>query len=166
VGGVELPDVVTDANGRYEIPGVTGTLLFFSTTPGSAYQFLCDYYPLSVTQPWRPEYFSDLPVVRRDSWSADLLTPGMRFMPGHGAYGTVSERVNGMLRPLVGATVTLDGIQDPPTTTSATGFYMVCSVLGSDQVRTVTARKDGYRPATNEFFSGWEFRVDLELTRD
>ena len=25
VGGVELPDVVTDKNGRYEIPGVTST---------------------------------------------------------------------------------------------------------------------------------------------
>ena len=67
----------------------------------------------------------------------------------------------------MGATVTLeDGRQDPPATTSATGFYMVCSVVGTDQARTVTARKDGYRATTREFFGGWEFRVDLELTCD
>ncbi len=71
MGGVELPEVVTDKNGRYEIPGVTGTLLFFTTAPGSDHRFLCDYYPLGVTQPGRPEYFSDLLVFRGDSWSAD-----------------------------------------------------------------------------------------------
>ena len=35
VRGVELPDVVTDTNGRYAVAGVTSTLLFFSATPGS-----------------------------------------------------------------------------------------------------------------------------------
>ena len=46
VGGVELPDVVTDRNGRYEIAGVTSPLLFFTTAPGSDHRFLCDFYPL------------------------------------------------------------------------------------------------------------------------
>ena len=66
-----------------------------------------------------------------------------------------------------GATVTLDsGTQDSPATTSPTGFYMVCSVVGTDQYRTITARKDGYSLAGRQIFGGWDFRVDLELARD
>jgi hypothetical protein len=50
--------------------------------------------------------------------------------------------------------------------TSATGFYMVCSVVGTDQTRMITARKDGYRTAARQIFGGSDFRVDLELARD
>jgi hypothetical protein len=164
VGGVELPDVVTDSNGRYEIAGLANTsILFFSTAPGSDHRFLCDYHPLLVpAEPYR-HLSTDLPVVHV-SWSGDRLPPGV---VNSGVYGTVSERVNGTLRPVAGATVTLDsGIQDPPATTNAAGFYMVCSVVGTDQTRAITARKDGYRTAAREFFGGWDFQIDLELTPD
>ena len=130
VGGVELPDVVTDRNGRYEIAGVTSPLLFFTTAPGSDYRFLCDFYPLVTRLPAVPR-FHDLPVVHV-SWSGDRLPAGMWSL-GTSVDGTVSERVNETLRPVAGATVTLDGgTQDPPAVTSATGFYMVCSVVGTD----------------------------------
>ena len=69
--------------------------------------------------------------------------------------------------PVSGATVTLDsGDQDPPATTSAAAFYMVCSVVGTDQTRTITARKDGYRMAAREIFGGWtsgRSRTDARL---
>ena len=82
-------------------------------------------------------------------------------------HATVSESVKGTLRPVAGATVTLDsGTQDPSATTSSTGFYMVCSVVGTDQYRTITARKDGYSMAGWQIFGGWDIRVDLELARD
>jgi hypothetical protein len=166
VGGVELPDVVTDRNGRYEIAGVTSPLLFFTTAPGSDHRFLCDFYPLVTRPPAVPGFpFGDLPVVHV-SWSGDRLPPGM-WSSGTSVYGIVSERVNETLRPVAAATVTLDGgTQDPPAMTSATGFYMVCSVVGTDQTRTITARKDKYVTAVRQIFGGWDFHVDLELGRD
>jgi hypothetical protein len=160
VGGVDLPDVVTDSSGRYEITGVSATVLFVSTAPGSSHRFMCDYFPLLAAFP----YFIDLPVVSA-SWSGSDLPPGMWTM-GTTVYGTVSERVGSTLRPVAAATVTLDGgSPDPPATTSAMGFYMVCSVMGMDQQRTVTASKAGYNPASRQFFGGTDLRVDLEIGR-
>jgi hypothetical protein len=168
VGGVELSEVVTDSNGRYQIAGVTSpSLLFVTTAPGSDHRTLCQYHPLHVDlRPDRPPSpAGDIPVVH-NSWSGDRLPPGM-WIAGTSVYGTVSERVDGALRPLVDATVTLDnGMQDPPATTSPTGFYMVCSTVGTDQFRTISARKDGYKITTRQIFGGWEPHVDLELTRD
>jgi hypothetical protein len=107
----------------------------------------------------------DLPVVHV-SWSGDRLPPGMWSL-GTSVDGTVSERVNETLRPVAGATVTLDGgTQDPPAVTSAAGFYMVCSVVGTDTTRTITARKDGYRTGVRQILGGRDSRVDLELARD
>jgi hypothetical protein len=40
---------------------------------------------------------------------------------------------------------------------------MICPVTGTDQIRTIAARKDGYRPAVREFFGGWDHVIDLEL---
>jgi len=86
----------------------------------------------------------DLPLVSA-SWSGDRLPPRMSW-PGTSVHGTVSERVDGALRPVAGATVTLDsGIPDPPATTTASGFYMICSEVGTDKYRTITALKAGYR---------------------
>jgi hypothetical protein len=167
VGGVELADVVTDKDGRYEIPNVTAFVLFFSIAPGSSHRFLCDQYPLfMLREPTSPGFpnLSDLLVVSA-SWSGDRLPPGM-WSIGTSVYGTVSERIDGTMRPVAGATVTLDsGNQDPPATTSATGFYMVCSVVGTDQLRTITARKAGYTDTVRQIFGGWDFDVHLELAR-
>jgi hypothetical protein len=164
VGGVELPDVVTDGNGRYEIAGITNPILFVKTAPGSDYRFLCDFYPLEPVIALRSPIpaLHDLPLVHV-SWAGTTLPPGM-WSPSTSVHGTVSERINGRLEPIAGATVTLDtGLQDPPATTSASGFYQICSVVGTDQYRTITARKDGYSPTTREIFGGWDFRIDLEL---
>ena len=163
VGGRDLPDVVTDGNGRYAITEATAFILFFTTAPGSDYRFLCDFFPL-LTRP-SPTYSTDLPLVHV-SWSGDRLPPGM-WSAGTSVNGIVSERVNGAVRPVAGATVTLDsGMPDPPATTNAAGFYMVCSEVGTDQYRTITARKDGYRETSRQIFGGWDFKVDLELARD
>ena len=83
--------------------------------------------------------------------------------PGTSVHGTVSERVDGALRPVAGATVTLDsGIPDPPATTTASGFYMICSEVGTDQYRTITALKAGYRNTVRQIFGGWDSRIDLD----
>ncbi len=161
VRGVELADTVTDADGRYSITNVSARSLWFQTAPGSEYRFLCDFYPafLQTSNP-----VTDLPVVRAD-WSGNQLPRGM-WIVGTSTYGTVSERIDGNLRPVAGATVSLDGgIQDPPATTSATGFYMICSTVGTDQNRDITAQKTGYIPVTRRIFGGWDFEVNLELAR-
>jgi hypothetical protein len=74
--------------------------------------------------------------------------------------------MGGDLQPVGGVHVQLEsGTQDPPATTTASGFYMICSVVGTDQTRTITASKDGYTAVTREVFGGWDSMVHLELTR-
>ena len=166
VGGLDLPDVVTDVNGRYQIAGLTSYLLFVTTAPGSAHRFLCEFYPLDLQAVKRSPFLTDLPVVPV-TWSGDRLPPGMSWIVGTTIYGVVSERVSGALRPVAEATVTFEsGLQDPPATTNATGFYMICSVVGTDQDRTITARKDGYRQTSRTVLIGYESRFDLELARE
>lgn len=160
VGGADLPDVVTDANGRFQIDGVPRSLLtavvFVQTPPEAEYKFPCPFYPVGGPYP------SDLPVVQA-SWSGDTVPGGL--LVGTSVFGVVSERVNGRVLPVSDATVTLDtGLQDPPSTTSGSGFYMVCSIVGSDQIRTITVRKMGYRPVTREFIGPGG--VNLEVTRE
>ena len=97
---------------------------------------------------------------------------GDRMPAGHEGHetssdGRVFERRNGHVQPIAGAVVTIGaGDHDPPATTSDTGFYMICSVVGSEQYREVSARRNGYEPASQRFFAGWEFTVDFELFRN
>ena len=158
VGGADLPDITTDVSGRFETPN-TRQILFVTTAPGSDYRFPCDFFPVDI-----PGAIAVLPVVR-SSWLGDRLPAGM-WIPGTSIYGIVSERINGETYPVAGATVTLDaGTQDPPALTTATGFYMICSVVGTDQTRTVTVAKEGYNPATRKILGGWDYSIDLELAR-
>ena len=155
VGGTPMPDVITDQNGRFEIPNITSPVNFVRTMPGSSYRFLCDYFPLN---------FPDLPVVHV-SWAGNEL-PAIGGIPGTSVFGTVTERVDATVRPVAGATVMFEsGDQDPPATTNQAGFYMICSVVGTDQYRTITARKDGYQTTSRQIFGGWDTRIDLELAR-
>ncbi len=96
IGGVELADVVTDADGRYTVANVSAALLFFQTAPGSEYRFLCDSYPLLVKYADR---HADLPVVH-SAWSGNRPPPRGVFTPGTSVYGIVSERVGGSLQPV------------------------------------------------------------------
>ena len=164
VGGVELADVVTDGEGRYTITDVSARQVFFQTVTGSDYRFPCDFYPvvLFAASPGLP--LNDLPVVRA-SWSG--TRPPAWWIVGTSVYGIVSERVDGRLRPLAGATVTLDNeIQDPSATSNANGFYMVCSTVGGDQFRDISAQKGGYSPVARRIFGGWDYEVDFELSRE
>jgi hypothetical protein len=160
VGGTALPDVVTDSHGRYEISNYTAHILFLSTEPGSNHRFLCDGFPIIARYP-----YGDIPVVHV-SWTDNRLPRGM-FIPGTSVFGVVQERAGDTTQPVTDATVMLDqGIQDAPGRTNAAGFYMICSVVGTDQTRTITASKAGYRPVTRELFGGWDSKIDLELARE
>jgi hypothetical protein len=152
-----LAETVTDARGRYTITDVSADVLFFQTAPGSEYKFLCDDHPVMTRLP-----FTDLPVVHA-SWSGTRLPPTM-WLIGTSIWGTVSERVDGSLQPVEGATVDW-GYPDLPATTSATGFYMICSTSGSDQYFPVSAFKTGYTVATRQVLAGWDREVHFELTR-
>jgi hypothetical protein len=67
---------------------------------------------------------------------------------------------------LTDLTVTLDGgSRDPPATSNAAGFYTVCSAVGTDQYRAISAQKAGYRMVTRQIFGGWDYKLDFELTR-
>jgi hypothetical protein len=154
---VPRADVVTDAQGRYTITDVTSSLLFFQTAPESAYRCLCDDYPVVVRLP-----VTDIPVVH-SSWSGNRPPPDMWFM-GTSFWGTVSERVDGRVQPVEGATVDW-GYPDPPATTTATGFYMVCGLSGSDQYWPVSASKAGYSTTVRHVLAGWEHELHFELAR-
>ena len=156
VGSTPLADTVTDAQGRYTINDNSAFVLLFQTDPESEYRFLCDWMPIVTNSPmW------DLAVVHR-TWSGNRKPPG--WFGIEGVWGTVSEQIDGSLQPVAGATVTLDaGIQDPPATTSPNGFYMICSVVGAGQLRTIAAFKTGYDPVTREVLDPGE--VHFQLTR-
>ena len=135
--------------------------MFIETAPGSDYKFLCPSYP--VTQGTGSPSIN-LPLVH-ESWSGSKVPPGV-WGQGASISGTVSTQVNGQMEPLAGATVTLDnGIQDPPGITNSQGFYMTCSAVGGNQLRTVTAEKAGFRPVMREIFGGGGF-ISFELLRE
>jgi hypothetical protein len=165
VGGVDLADIVTDADGRYTISDVSALVLYFQAAPGSDYRFLCEFHPIFRYPHQRQFQHTDLPVVHV-AWSGNQPIPGMR-VESTSVYGTVSERVGGSLQPVAGASVSLDGgVAEPPATTSATGFYMICSINGSEQFRNITAQKSGYMTATRQIFVLYDMKVDLELGRN
>jgi hypothetical protein len=146
VGGQDLPDVVTDAEGRYSVPNVTAYAIFFQTTPDADQRFLCDWFPAF------PSHAMELQVVPR-AWSGPP-PPGM-WSVGGPVQGHVTEQAaGGVTLPVPNAIVTVEnGNQDPPATTDARGFYMICSIAGADQWRRVTASKPGFDTLMQEILS-------------
>jgi hypothetical protein len=134
-------------------------VVFIETAPDSEYQTICPAYPLM------PFGLRDVPVVKR-SWVGERL-PLNLSIPGTSVFGQVTERVGDSIVPVGGATVTLDtGNQDPPSTTNNGGFYMICSIVGTDQIRTITARSNGFRTRIREILGGLDSSVDFDLARD
>jgi hypothetical protein len=96
------------------------------------------------------------------SWSGEWLPA--QLPPG--VFGRVTERVGDVLQPVAGARVMLyDGSVDSPSITNTNGFYSICSAMGADFSVPVTARKEGYRPATATILWGWDLFVDFTLDR-
>lgn len=154
VGAVRLSDTVTDESGRFRMLSARG-LLWLETAPGSPFNFVCPSYPHTVIQ---RELYA-FPA----SWVYEGH-PGVLFQ---GTYGKVAERVGEAVHPVAGATVTLDdGGLDPPVTTHANGFFAICSTVGADFTRTITARKDGYRSAALDIVWGWAYDLNLTLQRN
>ena len=162
-GATALADVVSNASGTITIPDVPRGTLFLRTEPGSDYRFLCDAYPLFANPDFLQGFNTQLPVVPT-SWSG--TRPPQNWLMGTSFYGTVTERDNaGNSQPVEGAIVD-GGTPDPPATTNAQGFYMVCSTVGADQFRTIVASKAGYNNHTRDHFFGFNSSViDFELTR-
>ena len=163
--GNRLPDVITDANGRYTISGISSLNIVLRTAPESEHRFLCEEHPIYTPEGQRFEHHLPLMHV---TWSGDFarLPPEIwRWIPATSVYGRVTERVGDVLVPIPGATVTLDNAErgEPAATTNAMGFYMICSVWLADATRTVRASKDGYDTVARQFVAGWEWKVDLEL---
>jgi hypothetical protein len=147
--------MTTDGTGRLSI-SIREGVVFLETAPGSPVKFICPSQPYSG---------GDLYVIDA-SWSGDRAPERTLF--GHGSIqGKVTERVGALVQPVVDATVTLDdGSHMPPTVTNASGFYAICSPMGADFLVSVTARKDGYRPATVSITWGWDYVADLTLERN
>jgi len=157
VGATPLPDVITDENGGYVFTTLT-FINFIETAPDSEYETICPSYPAFAG-------LRDTPVVKR-STPLERLPPGLLII-GTSALGRVTERVGESVVPVAGATVMFEtGRQDPPSTTNSNGFYMICSVVGTDQTRTMTASKQGFHSVTREIFGGWQSFVDFELARN
>jgi hypothetical protein len=152
----DLPDVVTDADGRYSIPDVPTDTVFLRTAAGSEFRSLCDAWPIIMD-----DRLSDLPVVHK-SWAG--ARPPMSVLYNV-VWGVVSERVDGRSQPIEGATVS--GLLDPPATTNASGLYISCTPPGmewSGVTYSLTAQKPGYNQKSRVVGSD-ELRYDFELTR-
>ena len=148
LGAMDLPDIVTDPNGRYTITKGPAGFFFFQTAASEQHRFLCEWFGVVATP---ASSFFDLPVVHT-SWSG-TKPPPTYWTPGGSVYGVVSESVNSVTQPLPGATVRFDNENaDPDATTSSTGFYMICSWLGADQYRWLAASKAGYETQKVQLF--------------
>ena len=151
--------MVTDDNGRFVISNTDAIVLFVETAPGSAYRFACSQWPI-IRVGWRSPVLTVVP----NDWAGDNA-PG-DVLIGTSVQGKVVERVGNTLQPVAGATVALDGgAYDPAETTNAAGYFMVCSVGGTDQVRVLSVEKAGYLTATRQILGGWDFDVNVELIR-
>jgi hypothetical protein len=149
---------VTDANGRYSIPGIgIDVMVYLNPAPETEYKTLCNT--------WKIDYWShkphatDLPVFHK-SWAGDRLPPDS--WTSDGIYGVVSERVDGRLQPIEGATVGGNGIEN--ATTNAKGFYMSCLLAFDWGDTAMTAVKDGYHSGWAEWDPGYMV-VNFLLTR-
>jgi hypothetical protein len=155
VGASRRADITTDESGRFRF-STREAVVFLETAPGSPVKFICPSHPFSG---------GDLYVVEA-SWSGDRA-PGQTLSGFGSIQGKVTELVGALVQPAVGATVTLlDGGHMPPTVTNASGFYAICSPMGSDFLVSVSAHKDGYRPATSTILWGWDFTVNFTLERN
>ena len=167
VGGTPVADIVTDASGRYRLTGLpVNEVLVIEPAPGSEYEFICPSYPLFTDASWRE--FATLPLIHATTQLDRLPAPGLldeaRFwVPGNAIVGTVTERQNGQLVPISGATVTLDGRS--PVTANVHGFFVICSV--DRFARGISASKTGYQSVTRviDLFDSLDFNINFELPR-
>jgi hypothetical protein len=167
---IVLRDGISDNAGRYEISGVPerGSLTI-APPDGSDYRAPC---PSGSSGALTGDASFDVHVVS----AALLSTSGVpASIPRHSVLrfeGAVFERVSDATLPVAGATVDLAGDDSgrwvyATTLTDAKGGYMVCTAppgVGTDQVHTVVAYKDGYHPASREGFPGFDF-INLEIVR-
>ena len=164
-----LLDGVTDSAGRYEISGVPPGASQVTIAPpdGSDYRAPC---PSGGNGPTSDTSF-DVHVVSTTLLStsgAPASIPSSFLSIG----GTVLERVSDGTLPVAGATVDLAGDDSDrwvysTTVTDARGRYLVCTAppgVGTDQIHTVRAHKDGYHPASREGFPGYD-TINLEIVR-
>jgi hypothetical protein len=159
-----LIDVTTDANGRYEVPGLLREFLMVGARQQDAY-----LSPCSV----RMWLWSDLPhnvhVVSRELVLAGGLPrsmPPLSQQPSspHAeiASGFVTEQLpDGGTRPVAGALVEHfygDGRSGHPTgytVTDAEGRYVLCGYW-DDYGQTVRVSKDRYRTSFQEIGGSWQ----------
>jgi hypothetical protein len=132
--------IVSDANGRYEIPNEVG-LIAFDIPFDAGYRAPC---PAGVG--------SDLHVVS-DAVLSRTGTPASMPMTDLHVSGTVVERVGDRTRPIAGAEVQLGagGLLDVKSVTlsDASGRFLLCTNppgTGTDQTIPIAVRKDGYDP--------------------
>lgn len=157
--------VSTDSDGRYEAAGAPRGLTQIDPAPGSEYRTLCQRAPVPVPG---PSFLYDLALLHA-SWTSKRPPPGMPVY-GSAVMGTVAERVNGALVPVPSANV--EHMLDPAgqfvfarDTTDTTGFYIFCGA-GVDVTEYLRVSKAGYVSRTVAFSAGWEYEVNLQLTRE
>jgi hypothetical protein len=163
-------DVVTDAAGRYEVPGLDREFVQVGVRQQQAY-----FSPCSA----RLWLWDDVPVnIHVVSRTSLLATGTPRSMPPFSRppreqsveilWGSVTERTADGVRPVPEALVEHyygNGRSGSPTgftLTNADGLFVLCGYW-DDYGQTVRVAKEGYRTAI-ESIGSWQ--VDVELVRD
>lgn len=164
-------DVVTDAAGRYEVPGLVREYVLVGARPQDSY-----LSPCSVRLWLWNDDPKNVHVVSR----AYLLAAGTpRSMPplsrldGYPSVqvlsGFVTERTSDGVRPVAEASVEHlygDGQSGDPTgftVTNANGFYVLCG-YDDDYGQAVRVRKKGYRTGIQSIGPSWT--IDVQLVRE
>ncbi len=160
-------EVVTDAAGRYEVPGILREYLLVGTVPQEAY-----LSPCSVRLWLWNDDPKNVHVVSRTSLLATGIPRSMlplgNLYPGVAALaGFVTEKTPDGARPVVGASVEhlygdgRSGDSTGFTLTDVSGHFVLCG-YNDDYGQAVRVSKDGYR---TEVRSLWLSSMNFELVR-
>jgi hypothetical protein len=161
-------DVVTDADGRYEVPGLEREFVMVGARPQHAYLSPCS------SRLWlRNDDAVNVHVVSRAvllATGTPQSMPPLSKLAGYPLVGAVSgfvtESTPGGVRPVAEASVEHlygDGRSGNPTgftLTNADGYYVLCGYW-DDYGQAVRVSKDGYRTAIQSIGASWlnDFQV-------
>jgi len=157
----------SDANGQYEISGITpNRAVWMAPVLDSDYRSPCP----SGVAPLLANTRVDIHVVQT-RWLATTGPPPSMPITSIWFSGVIFENVSGLAQPVAGASVTLSGneLNTAATLSDARGRYLLCTVppgTGSDTRQDLSVSHEDFKLAHRSAFAGWDyFGVDIELFR-
>lgn len=163
-------EVTSDATGRYSLSGVPAGSISIAAAVGSGYYAPCPAgFDIVRSDRGFDVHVASAALLSTAGTPATMLPSGAIWVSG-----VVFERTPQGRQPIAGATVNFAGDGSDPRTgsttlTDAAGRYLVCPPIpgtGTDQTVPLRVSREGYRSSSLFPFLGWDYDVDVELSRN